>query len=132
MLTYRLQRRGYFVTRFTTTPNQCGAEGNQLYRFQCSILSGSRLDSRGFVIDNLEVQAYFDRTYSVSQPALSCEQIAQRACKALAAAILKASVELFSISVTIIGGSNSNITCILDIDKPLDEPIAAGGEIWTA
>lgn len=125
---YILKRRGFFATRFTTSTNQCGSEGNQFFHYRCTITTGPKLDKRGFVIDNIDIQRYFEQAYASPQPARSCEQMAKAACYELGRKMLAAGVELYDISVTILGGPNAQITATMDATELDNVAIAIGSK----
>jgi hypothetical protein len=82
-----LTRAGYFDIGQVDgdDSNQCGSRGERRIRYHVAIVSPpDHLNSHGFVLDNNDVQAYFDRTYSHVTDLPSCERIAMQACHDLA------------------------------------------------
>ncbi len=77
-----LRRTGSFRVAFDAdNTNQCGRyQGQRDLDYAVEITSHSAcLDDRGFIIENSEIQSYFDRTYSEAKVFVSCELIALRA-----------------------------------------------------
>jgi len=66
--------------------NQCGSVGERRIRYHVAIVGNpSNLNPKGFVLDNNEVQRYFDEKYSKVEGDLpSCELMAMEACEDLA------------------------------------------------
>ena len=110
MLTFTMRRRGSFVTRFTSRRNQCGREGANIFKYECVIRTRNEwLDSRGFLIDNLDIQTYFEYAF-VGVPGISCEQMAQKACNHIVETLQYKNIKLASVEVTIVGGADAALT----------------------
>lgn len=80
-----LTRKGSFtVGECHDDTTQCGMRGSRNLHYSVAITSTERqLDSQGFIIDNNEIQRYFDEQYRKVARFLSCEEIACAACEGL-------------------------------------------------
>lgn len=84
----KMVRRGNFKANWTTSENMCGVtvSPNPTYNYVCEIECGTILDEHGFMIDQLDVDRYFQVKFAAShqQPsgvkALSCERMAIICC----------------------------------------------------
>jgi hypothetical protein len=76
-----LQRQGTFsVGECGDDTTQCGMRGSRKLNYHVSISSTEKqLDEQGFIIDNNEIQQYFDAKFYSVDRFLSCEQIACQA-----------------------------------------------------
>lgn len=119
MITFSMRREGQFTARFNTRGNQCGTGGQQIYTYLCEIEVGEKLDNRGFILDNYEVQGYFDRTYASDQPAQSCERIAQIAASHFADLLQRNGREAQRVSVTIRGSAFAGLTASWTPEKEI-------------
>jgi len=82
-----MNRRGNFRCNWSSADNKCGT-GTELtpaYAYHCHIETADILDQHGFIIDQLEIDKYFQTKYYGNQPAWkttpaqSCEKIALNA-----------------------------------------------------
>ena len=110
MNTFTMRRLGRFVANFETTQNQCGKEKARIYNYECEIEVGPNLDQHGFILDNYEVDNYFKRHYSVPQPALSCERIAQIAVNDMVTILQERGREVHRVRVTISGSRIASLS----------------------
>jgi len=106
-----LERNGSFMVNDKAEDHaQCGfRRGDRQVFFEVVIESDSAcLDENGFILDNNEVQHYFDRTYSDVEVFQSCESIAIRAIDDLRE--IMGYDRVFSIRCTIKPGTHAGIT----------------------
>lgn len=105
-----LQRQGEFrVGQCGDDTTQCGMRGTRTLHYDVSIRSTERqLNENGFIVDQLEIQRYFDTRYQVVPRFLSCEEIACEATKGLRK--LVGPRRCNSIKVTIAPGPNAGLT----------------------
>lgn len=80
-----LNRSGKFPCHWLSTDNMCGTihTTEPIYSYNCIIETADILDKRGFVMDQLDVNNYFQKRYTqdkrgrqTKHAAVSCEQIA--------------------------------------------------------
>src|SRR5579859_7836789 len=84
----KMVRRGNFTANWKTTENMCGVteSHNPTYNYVCEIECGTILDEHGFMIDQLDVDRYFQVKFAASRRnpngvnALSCERMAIICC----------------------------------------------------
>lgn len=112
MITFTMRREGQFVTNFSTSNNQCGKAGQQIYRYVCEIEVGEQLDKHGFILDNYKVQEYFDAEYRSAVSARSCEQIALRAAEDFQFMLASDGRTVHRVSVTIYGSEFAGLTAV--------------------
>ena len=119
MTSLSLHRTGSFnVNRDAEDSTQCGfARGNRTCWFDVTIRSMNQLDENGFLIDNNEVQHYFDRTYAGVTSFKSCETIALRAVNDLRDIV--GHDRCLSIKVEIKPGDYAGITAESEFQCPL-------------
>lgn len=137
-----LKRKGTFHAHWNSTHRMCGVptrsySGRELlsyqYSYECLIEAGTKLDSNGFIIDQLKVDEYFNTKYEKVGPAKSCEIIAQHAVKDIAD-MLKDNdgmKEVYRIAVTVAFNELASMTCEWvkpEAKKNVDEPIAVDFE----
>lgn len=85
-----LKRKGNFLADWQSTKGMCGTprfdtDTYVQYNYECIIEADhSELDSNGFLIDQLEVNKYFEVKYKTRKKAQSCERIAIEAVKEIA------------------------------------------------
>lgn len=80
----KMIRRGRFECHWRTTENMCGITSSNTpsYNYVCEIECGPVLDQHGFMIDQLDVDKYFQTKWSAraggytGHIALSCEKMA--------------------------------------------------------
>jgi hypothetical protein len=76
----KMVRKGTFQCYWKSTENMCGLSGSQApsYNYVCEIECGPVLDKHGFLVDQLDVDKYFQEKYrkGFPQPARSCERTA--------------------------------------------------------
>jgi hypothetical protein len=80
----KMVRRGSFAENGVTTENMCGVtqSSNPTYNYVCEIECGTILDSHGFMIDQLDVDRYFQVKFAASLKnpqgvtGISCERMA--------------------------------------------------------
>lgn len=85
----KMVRRGSFRANWSTHENMCGIalSSNPTYNYVCEIECGTVLDKHGFMIDQLDVDSFFQTryTYSMRKPdghkARSCEVMAIECCE---------------------------------------------------
>lgn len=65
--------------------NHCGVDRNLKIKYHMVCLCSPKLDRRGFLFDQLNVQNYFD---SIKRSRLSCEKLVKQSCKQLLDRIL--------------------------------------------
>lgn len=106
-----LHRTGQFnVNLYAEDSTQCGFHrGDRTCFFDVRIDSTSDcLDANGFILDNNEVQKYFDRVYATAEVFPSCELIALRAIADLRD--LMGHDRCYGVEVTIRPGDYAGIT----------------------
>jgi hypothetical protein len=85
----KMVRRGSFKANWYNTQNMCGVteSKNPTYHYVCEIECGTVLDAQGFMIDQLDVDRFFQVRFAASQRspmgqmALSCERMAIACCE---------------------------------------------------
>jgi hypothetical protein len=130
LITFKMRRRGEFIANFTTTKNQCGSGGQQLYRYVCEIEVGESLDDHGFILDNYRVQGYFDREYAKPQIARSCERIADIAVGDFRTMLEEQGREIHRVSVTISGSDVAGLTATWKRGAQKDEADLGIADVW--
>lgn len=136
-----LKRKGTFHAHWNSTHRMCGVptksySGRELlsyqYSYECLIEAGTKLDSNGFIIDQLKVDEYFNTKYEKVGPAKSCEIIAQHAVKDIADMLKDNGMkEVYRIAVTVAFNELASMTCEWvkpEAKKNVDEPIAVDFE----
>lgn len=103
-----IRRQGQFVVGQTKkNENQCGPRGTNILHYSVAIVSkANRLNAKGFIIDNTDIQTYFDDTYKLVDSFESCEQIAEDACedfRTMFGANSDNAIEVYGICVVISG-----------------------------
>lgn len=77
-----VMRNGTVTVNAEEIEGKCGNRGlNQFFYEAWLTASDSDLDSRGFIVDNAEVDSYFRRVYTkldTGRPFVSCELMGQR------------------------------------------------------
>lgn len=68
-----MDREGEFRIR-AEGPNHCGVDTNLLIKYQMKCLCTSKLDKRGFLFDQINVDRYFQ---SIKRSKRSCEKLTQ-------------------------------------------------------
>lgn len=84
----KMVRRGSFRANWSTHENMCGIalSSNPAYNYVCEIECGTVLDKHGFMIDQLDVDRFFQTRYAYStrepggHKARSCEVMAIECC----------------------------------------------------
>lgn len=105
-----LSRKGTFrVGECGDDTTQCGMRGTRKLHYFVSITSDeAQLDRRGFIVDNNEIQLYFDDEYRKVSRFLSCEEIACQSAKDLARLV---GVErCAAVKVSIAPGTHAGLT----------------------
>lgn len=105
-----LQRQGTFsVGECGDDTTQCGMRGTRRLNYHVSITSTEKqLDEHGFIIDNNEVQRYFDEKFYRLDRFLSCEAIACQATQDLRTLVGRR--RCTSVTVTIAPGEHAGLT----------------------
>jgi len=78
--TRRLFREGSFHAHFPDVERRCGPRGVTEFLYEV-LIETQKLNRHGYVFDQEEIERYWLRTYSGSNPVLTCEEIAERACE---------------------------------------------------
>ena len=106
-LIYTINRQGKF--RHTSNGvHKCGTPHNAEYAYRVAItVTGKLKPPLNFIIDNSEVHDYFTRTYPFSQwkQGISCELMAERACKWLRLRCKDRGWEVLTCKVSITGSN---------------------------
>lgn len=110
----KMKREGTFHANFRETAVNCGRGGQTIFQYRVEVeCDEDVLDSRGFIMDNNDVQFYFDSTYRRKQDAVSCENIAMKACIELHRMIVKRE-SVRRLAVTINGSAAAGLTAEWD------------------
>lgn len=123
-LALTIDRTGTFAVHFRgSNATQCGATGTRVLHYRVRIGCDERhLNPNGFIIDNNDIQAYFDRVYNGVQDFESCERIAARACRDFHTMLDETGVEPQFIKVTVSGSPAAGLTAVWQ------RPVVAGPE----
>jgi hypothetical protein len=107
-----VRRRGAFSIRASGDRTiQCGNVGTNVFQYEVYAEGdASHLDSRGFLVDNNDIQAYFDEKYLMVDAVPSCEQMADAAVLDLATLIQVLGRKLYLLEVFISGSSQAQIS----------------------
>ena len=111
-LALTIERTGTFAVHWSgSNASQCGIAGTRVLHYTVRIGCGEQhLNPHGFIIDNNDIHAYFDRTYQGVRDFESCERIAAKACKDFHATLDESGVEPTFIEVTISGNPAAGLT----------------------
>jgi len=108
--TFQINRTGTFTVPIREGSPHCGIlEGKNTFKYEvsCSV-SIVALDEQGFVMDNADIQTYFDRAFR--EPlGISCERVALKAAKDIYAMLGERSQFCEGVSVKIWGRTDSYI-----------------------
>lgn len=112
-----LERSGQFhAKRMQATPCKCAAMRTKTYRYFVRInATDAHLSREGFVMNNEEIQTYFDSRFGVKAPTwkgISCERMALIAAKELCTRLLAESIALHNVVVRIKGSNGAWIEAI--------------------
>jgi len=106
-----MERNGsFYVNELAFDRTQCGVQrGDRELHYHVEIESDSEyLDNNGFLVNNYEIQGYFDSRYAQIPVFPSCEEIACQTVEELAELIGRDRV--FAIRCTIKPGQHAGIT----------------------
>jgi hypothetical protein len=113
-----LERNGKFhAANMVATSCKCAAMRTKNYSYFVRInATDERLTREGFVMNNEEIQTYFDSKFGKLAPTwkgISCERMALTAAKELCARLLSEQIDLHSVIVRIKGSNGAWIeaTC---------------------
>ena|ERR1700680_970823 len=112
-----LERNGQFhAKRMTPSPCKCAAMHTKTYHYFVRInATDAHLTREGFVMNNEEIQTYFDAKFGVNAPkwqGISCERMALTAARELCRMLLAESIALTNVIVRIKGSNGAWIEAI--------------------
>jgi len=128
----RMRREGEFVANWSDVHTGCGTPklGPNVYRYVCEIESTREsLDENGFILDNMEVDAYFQSVYSARVPAKSCERIAINAVEHIRRMLR----DPLRVAVTIYGSPQAGLTAEwqAQVDRDVNEAAELIGDFFS-
>lgn len=108
----KIEREGDFsVANMIENPNKCGMYEKASFHYRVEIDGNSgHLTPQGFIIDNNDIQGYFDKTYTKNTakiPFISCENMAAKAVRDFRNSL---KVKVYGIKVTIWGSEHASLT----------------------
>ena len=113
-----LERNGQFHAKhMVPTPCKCASMRTKVYSYFVRInATDAHLTREGFVMNNEEIQTYFDSRFGIRAPrwqGISCERMALLAAKELCKMLLAESIALNEVIVRIKGSNGAWIeaTC---------------------
>lgn len=95
--TLTLRRRGEFTIR-TKGDNHCGIEAVQQIRYAVEVVCTAELDSRGFLFEQRNVDAFFQ---GVKQTTNSCEVLSKKCAKKLVKLIMAENPDCEILKITL-------------------------------
>jgi hypothetical protein len=112
-----LERSGQFHARnMVPTPCKCASMRTKNYSYFVRInANDSHLSREGFVLNNEEIQTYFDRRFgklAASWQGISCELMALASARELCQMLLREGIALYSVVVRIKGSNGAWIEAI--------------------
>jgi hypothetical protein len=113
-----LERGGRFKTpNMKLTPSKCGAMRMTVYEYFVRVTAfDTKLTAEGFILNNEQVQGYFDHKWGKDQlnpwEAISCELMALTAAKELCKIILAEGVSVHSVLCRIKGSNGAWIEAL--------------------
>lgn len=86
MLELSIRRHGQFHVAWSgDNQNQCGRSGTSILTYDVNIIGDEEhLTEQGFIIDNFEIQEFFEQRFGNVVNFPSCEHIAMQAARGLA------------------------------------------------
>jgi hypothetical protein len=112
-----LERSGQFhAVNMVPTPCKCASMRTKVYSYFVRInASDSHLSREGFVLNNEEIQTYFDSRFgknAATWQGISCERMALASARELCQMLLRESVSLTNVIVRIKGSNGAWIEAV--------------------